>query len=264
MPGKYGRRYTKRRKFSRRGRAGSLRKQVRRVTRKVRRITKSIETKQFYMPVSTATLTPPADPTTGSFPFCWFIPSIAEGNDYNQREGKKVSLKKLHINLFLRWIPSQSSNNPPTAPYSRARIMIFWDRNSGSTTTFKPSDLFENVTSTRTTGEYVCAPLNWNNRKRFRMIYDKIHALTTAFNPGSTVPAAGYEYNAYQKSSMIFKRLHLKLNKDVFYSGTTSAASDCQKNALWIVACADDGDTAQTYASQTLLTINYRLTYQDL
>lgn len=265
MPGrKYGRRFSKRRKLYRRGRAGSLRKQVRRVARSVRKIRSMVETKQISVPFTTAMLQPPNNPSVSSAPVCWYVPAIAEGSEYNQREGKKITAKTLHLK-FYTYITNPTDRVTMPDPTTRVRVMLFWDRNSSNAGTYAIGDLLEGVGSTGTDPQnYILAPLNWNNRKRFRMLMDKTYTLTSNWNPGNVTPASGYNEMPYQKSQIVSKSMHFKLNKNILYSGNADTTSSAYRNSLWLVAFCDAGKADGTVTSYTKFCFQYRMTYQDL
>lgn len=267
MPGrKYGRRFTKRRKLYRRGRSGGLRKQVRRVARQVRRIRNMVETKQYTSTIQSASLSQPSNPAVGQPPCCWYVPQVGEGDDYNQRTGKKITAKTLHLNFYTAIKPPTvaPTGNIMPQPHVRVRVMLFWDRNVNNSGTYAIGDLLEGVTSTMEATDYIMAPLNWNNRKRFRMLMDKTFVLTTNWSSDAATQTSGYTNQDYTTSMIKFKKTHFKLNKNIQFSGQSDQPSSCVRNSLWFVVFSDSGNRAGTTPTAVDLKFQYRMTFQDI
>lgn len=268
MPGRYGRRYSKRSKLSRRGfrKSRSLRKQVRRVQRAVKKLNSNIETKAVTIPGSLTgvQLGFPSDPTTLSPNMCLYLPVIGEGDEINQRVGRQISIKHLNLKFDVRWVPQANNLPSPAQPNVRVRVLLFWDKNTGSPTSIPVGDLLDGLTSSSKSGDAIYAPINWNNRKRFKIIMDKIyHIPQITWQNTPTNPVAGYNTVAASPASMIVKKKYIKLNRKIYYKDNGNTVTSGYRNGLWLYAFAEDSDVAAGQSSQMFLRYNYRFTFTD-
>lgn len=264
MARRYGGRFRKRRKlYRRRGRFGrrrGLRGKVGSLFRQVRRIQSAIETKSIYVAAATdsTVLGTPTNPVTTPVTMCHFIPVIGEGDDFNQREGRQVSLKKLQLRFCLNY---QNPTIVSGVPFGNIRVMLVKDLNSNSANAQPtPGDLFEGVGPTTPGNVLMYAPMNWNNRKRFRVLFDKVYQLTAAISYTGTSTGSN---NIYVPTASMAKyvRKKFKLNTKVYYSGSEANYLACVKNSIWLIAFADDKQPNN--GSDYRIRYSYRLTFQD-
>lgn len=227
---KYGRRYSKRRKFYRKrpyGRkSGGLRGQVRSIARKVRNIRKTVETKYTesnYVGVATvtqSTLTP-TFPNTYAF---WCLNPIGQGAGITNREGLQIKPTSLGIHLVV-------NTEDTTGQYQRFRVVVFRDKMYDGTTGNLPS-----LEKLFTTASGVGGQLtfnNWTFRKRFEIIKQKFYNL--------------YNYQYYQgdqqtgdlitpSTKVKWLRWNLKLRgKKINFVGTTGDISSCGQGSLFLL-----------------------------
>jgi len=89
---------------------------------------------------------------------------ISAGSSYFNRIGRKITLKSLHVKLFL-------DNLRTTASADYLRIMVVYDgQSNGSLPSI--SDIIQDTDQTGTNATYSSSSTNLNNRDRFRVLAD--------------------------------------------------------------------------------------------
>lgn len=153
---------------------------------------------------------------------------ITQGDSVNQRNGNSVKLKSVYIRgLF--------SLDTTVLPHTDIRLMVIKDLEGvySSGTAISPSDILQ-------IPNYFLSPININNGKRFKVLYDRTISLD-ASNP-----------------SRMFK-IFMKSNQHLRFTGPTNTATD--EGHYYLCAFVDSSTTAAT----TALTWNYntRIRYLD-
>lgn len=152
------------------------------------------------------------------------ITDIAQGADYNQRQGLSVKSNS----LFLRG--SMICNNTIATLSQRGRVLVFEDMdNTGSVPAV--TDVLESAN--------VNSPVNHTNGKRFRVLYDRVFVVA----PDSS--AACHQFKSYSK-----------MNNHVRWSNTTTGTREGQLYVLHI------SDTA-TAGNQPTLDLKVRYRFVD-
>lgn len=139
--------------------------------------------------------------------------SIAQGSDYNQREGNKVVIRYITARGFIK-------HNNTATDGQVLRVMLVWDKQQISDTTPTAGDLFS------VAAESVTSPMNPRNAGRFKVLWSKIYIV----DPSNEI-----------KSFYLNKRLSMPIR----YNGT--ANTDIQKNGLYLVISSSDNINKPTF-----------------
>lgn len=226
-----------------------LNKRVKRVERTVKRINSSIETKHYE---GVAVQDPIA--ITANFYALSVVPRAGSASDANvgastYREGDKIHISSIDLSLLLQ---------TNTADINTTwRIMLLWEKFPQYTSsTYWPTD--ETVILDNTsTNAYIknMAGRNWDNRKRFKCIYDKMFT-TYRESSSSTLPGPTRK----------LLRLHFKVNKNVTYQPlattatlTGNRAQYARENLLWLMVLNDSTQVT----TKPLASMWYRVKFQD-
>lgn len=128
---------------------------------------------------------------------------VAEGDDYNQRNGRSIKLKSLQCRYYL------NANASATQSYM-VRVLIFIDKDSrGSAPT--SSELLQDNTNFN-------SPINLNNGKRFVVLYDKISDIS----PTNT------------DDSLKWKSYFKQLAMHTSFMGTGATQGDADTNHIYL------------------------------
>lgn len=153
-------------------------------------------------------------PTLTNTGYIRIVTDLAEGNDYNQRNG--ISLKMSSIQVRYNLIVNSASTTGVAV-----RAMWFIDHNVDGTTPLI-TDVLENTSTV--------SPLAHANTGRFTILYDKVHCLSSD----------GTEENSY--------RWFKKLNNHVKYSGPlVTDIRQGQVYMLWLTDLAALNPTCQQF-----------------
>lgn len=106
--------------------------------------------------------------------------TMAQGTDMTGRVGRKLRCMSVLLDLIAQPLASSSTNVGDIM-----RIVLFWDLQSNNATTFTLANLFLDFSANGSSG--TTAPINLNNRDRFRILMDKRVALQPVVYSGSAV-----------------------------------------------------------------------------
>lgn len=156
------------------------------------------------------------------------IGGVAEGTDYTQRIGRRITLDSLEF--FYTAYPNSSgtSNSGDTH-----RIMIVLDSQSNGTTPSTTDLLDSNNFS-----EF----LNENNRDRFHVLYEKYIDLEANSYSGGTLLSGSPKQHTV--------KFTLELDELTTFSGTGAAASDIATGGLWFFVISAQGSWAAIFNSK--------------
>lgn len=137
---------------------------------------------------------------------------VAQGDDYTNRQGRKVNWKSL---LFRATV----DNGPSSSSGEVVRIIVFWD--------LQANGALPAVNAVLQSAVYD-SPMNLNNRDRFRVVADKFFTLwrnqmTTGDITGGT-------------SCPRFWNFFKNFNVDTTFGGTTAAIGSINTGALHFLA----------------------------
>jgi len=183
---------------------------------------------------------------TGTFAAQTFLlNAVPQGDSYFERTGSKVTWSKLH----LRFNAEASSVN--TADKNQSlRVMIYWDQQPNQGAPSLETLLLYNNPASATPVDHF-AYRDWQNTKRYRMIYDKFFTLAGGTGATETLHGVG--------RFLLNKDLHFKLKgKQTWYSGVNGNQADIAKNALWITF-----GSPGTNSNPLLAYFQQRLTFRD-
>jgi len=220
------------RKFKRRGKFS-----VKRVAKRVRRIEKSIETK--YLDITA---------TTQAVSNAGYIReiggTIVQGtSEIGQRVGMEIVATSMDIRFHCE-VPLVAVTGDN---YNRIRVIVGWDKMPQGSGLPALADILETVT----TPDMIVANRQWNLRKRFRTLYDKVFTLY-APQSGGALTAGSIRY--------LFKQLHFKLKRrKIIYLDNSGGAASIDKNMLVILFVSDS-----IAVTHPVVTFDARLKYQDL
>ena len=136
------------------------------------------------------------------------LTAIAVGDDYDDREGRKIRLKSVQL--------KGSAEINASATATKLRVMVVRD-NNGSTTAPVIADLFANDAAFYDNKPHNDDP---QTNARFSVLMDKFYILDTA------------------KQRMVGIRGYRKLNSHCYFSG--SASTDEGKGSLWLLSASDE------------------------
>jgi len=173
--------------------------------------------------------------------------AIAQGDQTYQRNGNKISFKTLmgRMRIFLETTADTTlwSGNTPIV-----RMIIFSDRyNQGVYPT--KTEMLENAAN-------AWSFLNWNNRKRFRILKDKFIKLDS---PQAWTNNAAQEQMINKGPYTKLVKFRIKFKKNIFYKGATEAEASNGPGAIFITFWKVDTAGGVVYADWTL-----RFNFQDL
>jgi len=155
----------------------------------------------------TATLTTNV-PTAGNVNL---LNGIAAGTDYNQRIGRKITIKSIYLRYTLNPISTASA-----AVGDTVRVMIVYDTQANGA--------LATVADVLQTSGYQSG-INLNNRDRFKIMYDKWHVM-----PANTYTAGALTAGSpTQKFASKFKSCNL----EQIFSGTTGAIGSIATGSLF-------------------------------
>lgn len=138
---------------------------------------------------------------------------IAAGDDYTNRDGRKIMMKSILMRLCLKADTTQSSTVGEVL-----RVIVVYDRQCNGVALTGANVLQSAVWN---------APVNLDNRERFKILYD--NTLTV---PGWYVAAGNLTGGSPTiRNIKVFK----KLNLDVTYSGTANTVGSIATGSLYLL-----------------------------
>lgn len=153
---------------------------------------------------------------------------IAQGTDYTNRIGRKVMLKSWLFRFGV--LPK----NNVSAPYGDiCRVILLYDCQTNAAS---PA-----VTDILNTADYN-APMNLNNRDRFKVLADK-YVTIGSFNYTTSILSAG---SPVPKQTKIYK----KLNHEEIFGGTGATIGSINTGGLFVLFISVTGNTTYLYDSR--------------
>lgn len=146
--------------------------------------------------------------------------ALAPGTAANQRIGMKVAIRSIELRVWLM-------NNAATGVEQAVRVMLFWDRQANGAIPAAVTDIIIAASP--------IAPRNLANRRRFKIIKDKV------FTIGSCAATTG------SPTSRTYKN-YIKFKKPViveYNAGVAGNIADISSNSLYMLTIGTeaDGDT---------------------
>lgn len=109
-------------------------------------------------------------------PFVHLLNGIGRGDNINQRNGREILMRSIQFQYTC-------SVTPVTGVDQQVRVMLVYDRQTNATELTAAQVLHQANT---------LSPRNLENRKRFKILYDRTHQLNAAGEPGSQVTRRFY------------------------------------------------------------------------
>lgn len=170
------------------------------------------------------------DATNGNFQL---LNGVANNTDFTDRIGRKILMKSLLIRF--QYYPLTSTGD---ANGDVVRLLVLCDG--------QPNGAAPVITDVLQTASYL-APLNLNNRGRFRIIVDELFTMPSwnmaagALTTGSPRPTAG--------------KIYKTMTTPVFFSGTGATITSIQTNSLYLaVIPATNASTGFVFNSRVRFT----------
>jgi len=174
--------------------------------------------------------------TTGS---CTCLNLVAQGDDFNQRQGRKIILKSLYVRGF-------ASSRDLTSGPNLARLIIFYDAQANGTTPV--------ITDVLTAASSV-SHLNLDNRDRFKILHDSQHAFGQVDTTATQAVGLGQGCYAIKEYIRIPKAF-----QNTTYNAAGGTAGAIATGGLWMLII---GFQAGTSADSTY-TLSTRTRFLDV
>lgn len=152
---------------------------------------------------------------------------MAQGTDINQRVGRKVQLKSVMANL--NFFPTNVTNaNAAQGIFGRVCI-IYDSQPNGSASAAAYTDIFAAADPN--------APLNLNNRDRFRVIWSQYWTVSSYWLNATPAIIGGAPQNVYRKC-------YRKINLPTIFNGTGGTIGTVATGALLLCIVCDNNNNA--------------------
>jgi len=173
--------------------------------------------------------------TLTSAGFMYLLNGLVLGSTATQRIGTIVNIMTLDFRLV-----QTSLSGTPTTVVGQYRVLIFYDKQANQNTpSWGPNDLLE-------TSNYITSPRGMNQRRRYKILYDKVMDVNSLTSGGSG-------------STNIHHFIRFRRPLAVQYNGgTAGTVGDIVTNSLWVGLVA----TASA-AGGPLISFNARIRYVD-
>lgn len=169
--------------------------------------------------------------TTGSVTL---LNGVAQGDDFTNRTGRKMTMKSLYIRGLVKNVDSVSGPN-------LARMIIVYDNQTNGAAPVI-TDILKAASST--------SQINLNNRDRFRILCDQQYAIGAIDNTATQAYAAG---------PIVFDfKLYKKLNLETIFGGTTAAVASINTGSLYMITIGD-----QAAGAGSLFKLTTRIRFLD-
>jgi len=172
------------------------------------------------------------DSTAPTIPFC---NGVGPGTDYNLRLGRRTCNEAMMLTYTIR---TNSASAITTDP-DYVRVIVVYDlQPNGATIAF--SDILAGATTQMAN---CLAFNNLNNKARFLILYDKLHAVSTGMGP-------------------VHVRKYIKLGGlETTYSGATNGIASCSTGAIHVMCCGGMQNTVSSDGA--ILSMKTRVRFRD-
>jgi len=169
------------------------------------------------------------------------------GSDFNNRIGRKTCLKTLQIRGYIQNEVVSNITAATSTNGQLLRLIVLWDT--------QPNGAVPALTDVLTTA-HPQAPLNLNNRDRFKVLRDKVWAM----GPMLISAAATQSVAAWDTPQVIAIKEFIKLpNLETIYNASTGNVSDLSSGSLcflWVGSEPNGSNHAEFVGT-------YRCRFQD-
>jgi len=159
---------------------------------------------------------------------------VATGTDFTNRIGRKILMRSIYIRYRVNNFDNTTVNNC-------SRVILVYDmQTNGALPAI--TDVLDTI--------HAESQVNLNNRDRFRIIWDKIHAIGQ-FDTTATQAIAG-------SPTIHVGKKYKKLRLETIFSGTTAAIGSIATGGLYLITV---GDAAANAGG--LFTLSTRIRFED-
>ncbi len=137
------------------------------------------------------------------------LTNIPQGDTTITRDGSQCKVLSVYVKGVIKISQSATS--------SAFRLMLVWDRQTNQVI-YTTADLLLDASSV----DSINSPLNLNNKRRFKVLYDKTFGLN--INGRSVIPF----------------RIYKKLNMMIRFDGSTPSIADLTSNSLSLLMIGDE------------------------
>lgn len=183
-------------------------------------------------------------PSAGAIQASLCIP--LQGTTSTSRVGSQIKMSR----LTARWIIQGTTSALTGDAYNTIRLMVAVVKvtnNQSAATFFTPSYFLQDTSTVNTS---MTSQYNWDNRKNFKILYDKLIFVSD--------PAVAYANGDTNLPFMRKGKVNVKLNRTAQFSANTGGSTDVEKNYLLMFAFSDSAAT-----SHPTLIWQSRVTYRD-
>lgn len=177
------------------------------------------------------------------------VNGVAVGSDLYQRVGRSIFMKHIECNYQIL-----KDNTAVSANAFYLRLMIIQDMAPNGAALPVLADFVRQINATGAAATTVQGMQNTNNLKRFKFLHDAI------------IPVPAWNTTTFQAADATLvksdcnRKFRLNINKKMQFSGTGSAASDVQTNAVYFVVAHGHGTTTPTHN----ILGRFRMTFYDM
>ncbi len=149
--------------------------------------------------------------------------ALSQGDTAITRDGSQVKFTSLRFSYFIK-IHASALN-------TMVRVMIVHDKQTNQAQA-TATDVLQDSTPV----DAIVSPYNIDNVSRFRILYDKVHGLSSV---GST--------------SCVQRTIHKKLNLKVRYDGNAGNVTDLTQDSIFLILVSDEATNDPTISHQLRL-----------
>lgn len=161
----------------------------------------------------------------------YLLNGIAEGTTAETRVGDEVKATSVQFRYNLS---SPTSYTSLAVTNFLARVIIFWDRQANGS-----APAVGDLLATDVVTEPLYSPYNYNNNKRFKIVYDKMHRFMPQAGLTSSTP-----FTAMASTVIVDRRR--RLGRTVKYIGTGNTIASVGTNSLYMFVTANQGSSTIT------------------
>lgn len=164
------------------------------------------------------------------------VTPIAQGTEMYQRTGRKVKLRSIQLKGEVSLADPGSGATAPSEAYPIRFAIVYDDQPNGTLPSV--ADMFQALDSSATTYNWPFAPINLNNRDRFKILKDWVFTLKPGSNAGTS---ASYADGFHGCKDLTFYK---KIDFDMIFNGSGSGIGTIQTGAIYVVAYQQVGAQA--------------------
>lgn len=165
----------------------------------------------------------------GATPSIVLLNGVLQGDDFNERVGRRIHMKSWLIRFKIASLATATS---PIGNTVRITVVLDLQTNGAA-------PLLTDVYTTNTTN---LAPMNLNNRARFKILHDRV----------MTMPAAEYSAGALTAGSPVPKvfKLYKRFNTTTTFGATGGTVAAIQSGSIFCIVWGEN-DAVSTFEYQS-------------